>query len=806
MAHLPKTGMSQSDLFLLKRRLVIIPKPDSFNPLPTPIRMYEETDSHILIPREYFFSNMTSKHEITITATDGHPMQALPPIKLRPKQIPIVSQYMRFLSSGKGLGGILSVATGSGKCFKKGTRVIKADGSIELIENLKVGAQLMGPDSTPRNVSGTNKGHGDMFEIIPVKGDPWGCNGDHILSLKLSGRSSGYSKGDIVNITLKDYLKMSKSFKHIAKLYHVPLDFETKEVEIDPYLYGIWLGDGLARDISISCPDKEIINFLYSYAKKNGYRIYQCNQKSCPLTSIRLANKGQVNPLRRFVRSTIINDEKRIKDNYLRNNRKIRLELLAGLIDTDGYNHNNCYEITTKYKGLSEDILFLARSLGFRALCSIKRATIKSINFEGYYYRISISGDLGIVPCKVKRKKAHKRQQKKDVLVTGFKINPVGKDDFYGVELDGDHLFCLEDMTVTHNSIMGIEIGRRLGRATLIKVYKDDLADQWETRIREFMPTAKIGRIQGDKCIYKGCDFVIAMIQTLISRKEKLLENEELVNYFGFDITDEVRRVGAQKWSETINIFPCKYRLGLDATVRRKDGCIDVFKWHIGDIVATGEVDVLEPDIFFKETGYSNRIPNFHNFSITTQLQLISKSEYRNKLIVIDIVNALMADRKILVISKFVEHLQELSKLTNYLMAMKSEDEKFEKLLTKRTSFYVGALYTGEKRLTLKGEKVKVKENRTKEQLDVARGADCIFATYKKAEDAFDQPDIDCLFMALPVSDPEQTIGRTLRLHEGKKKPIVVDIVDDNVNFFRALKRKRIELYTKKNWPMKVAK
>jgi hypothetical protein len=94
----------------------------------------------------------------------------------------------------------------------------------------------------------------------------------------------------------------------------------------------------------------------------------------------------------------------------------------------------------------------LARSLGLAAYAKIKVGRIKSLNFERNYWRINISGDCSVIPLKIKRKKATKRKQLKNVLRSGFKVEPLGQGDYYGFELDRDHLYLLGDFTVTHNT------------------------------------------------------------------------------------------------------------------------------------------------------------------------------------------------------------------------------------------------------------------------------------------------------------------------------------------------------------------
>ena len=119
-------------------------------------------------------------------------------------------------------------------------------------------------------------------------------------------------------------------------------------------------------------------------------------------------------------------NEKFIPRDYLVNSREVRLAILAGLIDTDGSLISNCYEIAQKSERLAKDIVFLARSLGLAAY--VKKCE-KSDQFgtTGKYWRTHISGKIDAIPVLVSRKKAAIRRQIKDVLVTGIKVESIGR-------------------------------------------------------------------------------------------------------------------------------------------------------------------------------------------------------------------------------------------------------------------------------------------------------------------------------------------------------------------------------------------
>lgn len=342
---------------------------------------------------------------------------------------------------------ILEGEPGTGKCLGKGTKVLMADGSVKLVEQIQKNEYLMGPDSSPRKVLSITKGKEQLVKIKPVKGDEWICNRSHILSLVHSVTN------EIKNISIDDLLKMTERQRHHLKLYRTSIEFEERSTELDPYFIGLWLGDGTRGVPCVTTADFEIKDYLQEFAKSLKMRVTiteQENNKS-DLIFIRkkLYNRTIKNVITEEIKKCETNNhEKKIPSDYLHNSREKRLLLFAGILDSDGYFQNNGFEIVTKYNTLKEDILFLARSLGFAAYASIKH----NKEYNGNYWRISISGDCSIIPNRVKRKKASIRRQKKNVLRTGFQLELLEEDEYYGFEIGDDHLFVLGDFTVTHNT------------------------------------------------------------------------------------------------------------------------------------------------------------------------------------------------------------------------------------------------------------------------------------------------------------------------------------------------------------------
>jgi hypothetical protein len=348
-----------------------------------------------------------------------------------------------------------------GKCHAKGTKILMYNGSLKNVEDILPKDKVMGIDSKSREVIDICTGREQMYEIISNKNDKFVVNGNHILSLKNPFTEK------IVNISVKDFLSCNNTFRKIHKLYRVPIEFPEKYIPVDPYFLGLWLGDGDSRGVRITNKDKEIINYLLKYAKicKQDLVEYKYVNR-CPSYAIVCKNHKNFIPDSLHIRMKNLNlfKNKHIPFIYKTNSRRHRLELLAGLIDSDGTcNHKKTgYDLVTKSKQLKDDIVYLCRSLGFLVYVKEKIAKLKSRNYKCKVYRISIMGKCHEIPVKVKRKKAIKRKRWTNHLLTPFKIKKTKIDNYYGFTLNGDQLYMLDNFIVNHNTHLGMNIIKRL--------------------------------------------------------------------------------------------------------------------------------------------------------------------------------------------------------------------------------------------------------------------------------------------------------------------------------------------------------
>lgn len=346
---------------------------------------------------------------------------------------------------------ILWSAVEQGKCLGLGTMVLRHDGTSVRVEDVRVGDDLLGPDSLPRRVLSTATGVGPMYRIVPRKGEPWTCNGPHVLTLVRSGDRPGCNVP--FDVPLDEYLRRTAAWKADCKLFMPgPVDFlpSSAQVPVDPYFLGIWLGDGTKdlRSVRVTKPDAEIEAACRDEATRWGLQLSVCvdSRSGCPTYGLASASAGTHNPLAAAMRA-LMPDGPRVPPAYLYGSQQVRAAVLAGLLDTDGYCvSSGCVEITQKDSRIADDVEFLARSLGLRVTRRIK------IVGGSPYHRLFLSGEFGGVPMRIARKVPPPRTGGKDSRRVGFRVEALGDGPYAGFTLDGDGRFLLGDFTVTHNT------------------------------------------------------------------------------------------------------------------------------------------------------------------------------------------------------------------------------------------------------------------------------------------------------------------------------------------------------------------
>jgi superfamily II DNA or RNA helicase len=758
---IPKVALEKDDDVFLRKDLLVKPEVHGANYGPpdenAAFPVFRENANKLYLPRFYGIQRYGPPHRSEIQSGDNIAVTFDKP--LRDYQNTIVEKYMEYVnkniclgSTALGSGGILEIYCGSGKCLGKDTEILMFDGSIKLVQDIVVGDQIMGDDSSPRNVLTLARGRETMYKVHETKGDGYIVNESHILSLRYGTNMKNAPKGTVLDISVKDYLNLPKTYHGRAGPlygYRVPVEFPEKMVELDPYLLGYWLGDRNSRGTMISTQESTVIKYIVDCFKTKHTSLYL--KYTGAQYDYRINSVFQKNEMMDFLRENNLILNKHIPYHYKCNTRKIQLALLAGLVDSDGYYNRNCYEITQKNERLLDDIVFLARSLGFAAFKRKVNKTAKGGPKVGTYYKASIYGSgLEELPVLCRRKKAVPRKQVKNALNYRIKLEKLEEDDYYGFEIDGNRRFTLGDFTVTHNTVMSLKIVSLLKKKTLIIVHKEFLMNQWIERIEEFLPGAKVGKIQGPVFDVDGKDIVIGMVQTLYDKEYA----PEAFSSFGLTIIDEVHRIGSEQFSKTLFKTITPYMLGVSATVDRKDNLTKVLYMFIGekiysikrdsdDAVCVRGIKYIATDPEFNETEVDFRGSPKYSTMITKLCEFGPRSDF-----IVRVVNDLVAEQP----DSQIMILCHNRSLLTYLY------DSISHRGFATVGYYVGGM-----------KQDKLQETELKK---------VVLATYAMAAEALDIKTLSTLVMVTPKTDITQSVGRILRMkHEN---PIIVDIIDSH--------------------------
>ena len=345
-------------------------------------------------------------------------------------------------------------------------------------------------------------------------------------------------------------------------------------------------------------------------------------------------------------------------------------------------------------------------------------------------------------------------------------------------------------------TVMALHILSRLRVRALVVVHKTFLVDQWVERIAEFLPDARIGRLQGPVCDVQGKHVVICMLQSLTGGREYDLDG------FGAVVVDECHHTSAEVFSRALHRLNCRHSLGLSATVRRKDGLSHVFQWFLGPVVYSNKAvgrrraanapppaEVMAAEFACQDPAYREERYVFGSrVDIVGMVSNVCRFAPRTAFVADAVMAALAAhpERKVLVLSERRSHLVDIHAAVtersnaNAIAEAAAAPPEAEAGSTKRGAVSIGFYVGGVKQ----------------EELKRSEAADVILGTFSMAAEGMDIPALNTLVLATPKSDVEQAVGRILRVQHGRRGPVplVIDVAD-TFSVFRSQFARRLRFY-----------
>ena len=318
-------------------------------------------------------------------------------------------------------------------------------------------------------------------------------------------------------------------------------------------------------------------------------------------------------------------------------------------------------------------------------------------------------------------------------------------------------------------TVIALKLISELKKKTLVIVHKGFLVDQWIERIEQFLPDAKIGKIQGQIIDIDNKDIVIGMLQSLSMKDYP----SDIFSTFVLTIVDECHHISSEVFSRSLLKIITKYCLGLSATMQRKDGLTKVFKMFLGEIIykekREGDDGVLVKAIEYKtnDNEFNETVYDYRgNPAFSTMISKLCTYNRRSEFI-LDVLKNEMNEKK-------NQQIMILAHNKNLLVYL---HDAIQHRNIASVGYYVGGM---------KKDDLKETESKT-----------VVIATYAMAAEALDIKTLTTLILATPRTDVTQAVGRILRVKHDR--PLVVDIVDSH-DMFKNQWNKRKNFYKKNKY------
>jgi replicative DNA helicase len=386
----------------------------------------------------------------------------------------------RLLKGGlaKGEIGVILAPTGVGKSLSNSEPVLTPTGWVKM-GDIKLGDKVIGSDGKEQYVIGVYpQGIRPIYKVEFTDETFVNCDEEHLWSVNTLNMRTAKTRGKggkgiykpkfgYKVVKTSDMMKdIKKSGRYNYRLPVVsPVDFENREVLIDPYLLGLMLGDGSICDsgIKITTKDDELFENVKHLNEHSSFREYQKDNNTKTIKTIHLKTDIK----KRIESYNLLNkksNDKFIPKDYLYNSLNVRIAILQGLMDTDGYiNKKGTSQYTTISKQLCEDVKELVLSLGGTARVNTKIPKYRhngELKEGQLAYTITMSFANNVVPFKLLRKVDRYYKRTKYVEQKYVKSITYSHDEAATcIKVSNpDELFVTRDYVLTHNTTIMTKI------------------------------------------------------------------------------------------------------------------------------------------------------------------------------------------------------------------------------------------------------------------------------------------------------------------------------------------------------------
>lgn len=424
-------------------------------------------------PARLYFKQVEDESEIEIPGLSGN-------------VTPHGYQNAFIRQQGRTFGGINGFGVGLGKAQPLYSKIMTPDG-WKLMGDMRVGDMVIAVDGTATVVTGVYpQGEKEIFEVEFSDGAKTRCCDEHLWFTETENdrKKSLYHAScgrDVKFGGVKPLSDIRSSLIHGKKQKNhkipmvAPVQFEAQEVPIDAYVLGALIGDGHFGKacVEFTCADDEMSNAISKAIAESGMTVSmklkkqdvgKCKSFGITRDTMREPNNQMVRAISSLGLKSKLSHEKFIPQQYLFNTPEVRLAMLQGLMDTDGYvcNVGVTVQFSSSSEQLAKDVQFIVQSLGGSATIKSKIPTFKGVNGEKKnglrHYTVHLRLPPSVMPFRLSRKIERVKPKSKYIpvrYITSVKEVGIAQAQCISIE-HPTHLYVTDDFLVTHNTLTAL--------------------------------------------------------------------------------------------------------------------------------------------------------------------------------------------------------------------------------------------------------------------------------------------------------------------------------------------------------------